>query len=669
MENLLTPDAAPVLIEIAKGSEDLNEFVYAKELATALHLELNTGKDIKGRILIHYERRGHRRHHDLVILGWLDNYVPSIAVESDPGGKGTFVKFPIQSFVVTVEVKNVPPSWLRLESGLLKLFSNDGKRQDNVSEQARLNRYDLLRFFESAFINQPQFNNPRISSLIWLKQGDGRIPGLENVIVGPVNGKAFFQCVACDQKEKFLSKRKLQSFAAAQKEQVFTCFEINDSAVKRMNVGYTRKRLERITKDIIQTDMQEWIKAIGTKLVVLKGAAGSGKTIKALRVAVNLSRDHDARCLFLSYNRALVFDINRLLEVIQDERVDVSVHTLDEFLIDLVLGFYILNENWATDTYIGQDYEDNKDRYISSLAVALRDGVITKEDLRNFRSSNTDWDHQYVFIDEAQDFNDDERDIIYCYFGRQNVLICEGDNQMIRQRRYTKWKQGLQKDTDYHQKIERRNLRQCSNLSMFVGSLATELKITNWEQEPSTELVGGRIIVLPRSLDFDAFKKADDDSIKSGNLPYETLFLCHKNFARQKSFLEDFKSNGFKLWDGTDYKIRKTTPRIPIDCYRIFQYSSCRGLEGWCVICLELDEFIRLQTDDERNYLENSDDIGVQRSLSIDWDVERQVGNWLMIITTRAITTLLITLKNPNSDIGRAIKRLSEKSDFIEWVE
>ena len=665
----MTLDAVPVLISIAEGNETLNEFIYAKELASALHLEFNTGKAIGGRILIHYERRGHRRHHDLVILGWLDNYVPSIAIESDPGSKETFVKFPIQSFVVTVEVKNVPPSWLRLQSGSLKLYSSDGKRQENVSEQARLNRFDLLKFFESTFNQEPKFNNPRISSLIWLKQGEGRIPGLENVIVGPVNGKAFFQCVAHDLKEKFLSKKKLQSFAAAQKEEVFSCFEKNDSALKRMNVGYTRQRLERITRDIIQLDVQEWIKAIGTKLVVLKGAAGSGKTIKALRVAVNLSRDHDARCLFLSYNRALVFDIFRLLEIIQSKRVDVSVHTLDEFLISLVHGFYILSENWATDTYIGKDYEDNKDQYISSLAVALRDGVITKDDLRNFRASNPDWDHKYVFIDEAQDFNDDERDVIYCYFGRQNVLICEGDNQMIRHRRYTKWKQGLQKDKDYHQKVERKNLRQCSNLSMFVGSLATERGITNWEQEPSTELVGGRIIVVPRSLDFDIFKKVDGDSIKSENLPYETLFLCHKNFANQKSFLEDFKSNGFNLWDGTDYKIRKTTARIPIDYYRIFQYSSCRGLEGWCVICLELDEFIRLQTDDERNYLETAGDIGVERSLSIDWDVERRVGNWLMIITTRAINTLLITLKNPDSDIGRAIKRLSEKSDFIEWVE
>ncbi len=65
---------------------------------------------------------------------------------------------------------------------------------------------------------------------------------------------------------------------------------------------------------------------------------------------------------------------------------------------------------------------------------------------------------------------------------------------------------------------------------------------------------------------------------------------------KQFSLTQDFKDMGIKIWDLTNTELRSQYV-VDLDQHRLLQYESCRGLEGWTVVCLELDEFIRYKIE------------------------------------------------------------------------
>ena len=87
---------------------------------------------------------------------------------------------------------------------------------------------------------------------------------------------------------------------------------------------------------------------------------------------------------------------------------------------------------------------------------------------------------------------------------------------------------------------------------------------------------------------------------------------------------------------------------------RVFQYDSCRGLEGWCTVCIDFDELIKYKYN-------------VYRKTNPDEIAYKQAILWSLMPLTRAIDTIVITLKNPNGDIGNMLKCIADKYDFVEW--
>jgi hypothetical protein len=116
---------------------------------------------------------------------------------------------------------------------------------------------------------------------------------------------------------------------------------------------------------------------------------------------------------------------------------------------------------------------------------------------------------------------------------------------------------------------------------------------------------------------------------------------------------------GIPIFDGINNHNRTTYPTK--DQCRIYQYDSCRGLEGWCVVCADFDELIQYKLD---TYKANEDE------LCFDPEVakKRSVLLWALMPLTRPIDTLVITLNNANSEIGKMLKQLADiYPDFIEW--
>ena len=72
----------------------------------------------------------------------------------------------------------------------------------------------------------------------------------------------------------------------------------------------TRKRLEMITNEVLGIKLNDLHYEKG--LLLFEGKAGTGKTSALLRIAHLLKEEQNARCMILTYNRALVSDLKRL---------------------------------------------------------------------------------------------------------------------------------------------------------------------------------------------------------------------------------------------------------------------------------------------------------------------------------------------------------------------
>jgi hypothetical protein len=138
----------------------------------------------------------------------------------------------------------------------------------------------------------------------------------------------------------------------------------------------------------------------------------------------------------------------------------------------------------------------------------------------------------------------------------------------------------------------------------------------------------------------------------------------NKKVLRSFKYFEDFKQMGIDVWDGTRTDLRSQYP-VELSQHRLFQYESCRGLEGWTVVCLELDEFIR----SKMKHFEEQE-TGELALESFEEKRNKFVYLWSLIPLTRAIDTLVITLKDRNSTIGKALRKVYEDCpDTVQWID
>ena len=132
--------------------------------------------------------------------------------------------------------------------------------------------------------------------------------------------------------------------------------------------------------------------------------------------------------------------------------------------------------------------------------------------------------------------------------------------------------------------------------------------------------------------------------------------------------IQDFEKKQIKIWDGTNAELRTEYPVI-LEEHRLFQYDSCRGLEGWVVVCLDLDDFMNYKYE---IFKEEEIHEGEQLTLGVSFEQNQSkfVRLWTLIPLTRAIDTLVITIKNKSGVLGEVLKEIyHENPDTIEWVE
>jgi hypothetical protein len=680
-----------VSIEII-GHKSSEEFSYASKLKEKLLGEL---QNHEGKILLIPSARlfGQKvKDVDLIILGNLKFYKLGVKTKIyDYANKQELPTEPrnvvFKNFCYTVEIKSHDAHAIK-QVGTQILVRYDNEWHD-ASTQSDNQNISLRGYFKDNLKYSPY-----VSNFIWFtnlsKEGVKQLvgfpafqSGMHNVLHRDFSIRDIFE-LSCAQKMPVISRDennnlkdlawsdcllKSDSFVFDDLKKVFNLFE----EVRKAMGDLTRKKIEQITSRLLNE--QQYAKGIGEKLTIIAGRAGTGKTIKLLRIACDLAINHGKRCLILTFNHALVSDIKRTLALadIPDgiDNYTVNISTLHKFYYELINGFGAISES---DNFLN-DYE----RLISELIQYINEGLIEQKDIQNLmrrKHEEIAWD--YIFIDEAQDWTEGEKTLIYKVFGHEKIIVSDGLDQMIRSNRKCNWQVGLHSN-QYNRTAEKKGLRQKLNLVKFINSFAQEVGL-NWSIDPLDDFTGGRVIVKVGSYTQSLHEKEKNKCIADGNTGYEMLFLVPPSLVftmkKEKSFhqieverkfllSEEFNANGIKIWDGTDQKIRSQYP-VSLDEHRLFQFDSCRGLEGWTVICMELDSFYKYRMDTYEED-QNSGELALE---TFEEKRSRFVNLWTLIPLTRAIDTLIITIKDPNSEIAKILNKVHQKNrDIITWID
>lgn len=603
----------------------------------------------------------------------------------------------VNDFCFVIETKRHPIESIKMDGQTLLVKYR--KHWHDVTTQSEGQKYSLKNFFDDRMNSSPYicnfiwFRNIEWSALKELISENGKV-FKHNYLPSSFNYRFLFQ-LACIQKKPFIPfdnrtgglkyyssyssfPRKGYDFLEIQK--AFDLF----TRIKKVTGKLTRKKIQKITKTLLKN--QKYAKALGNMLVVIAGRAGTGKTIKLLNISYDLASQRGDRCLILTYNHALVSDIKRILALSEvPDGVDthtVQISTLHKFFFELLQGFGIVKGRYVPD------FLTKYKNYVKELHSYILEGLIDANDIQELmvnRHEQVAWD--FVLIDESQDWQEEEKDVIFAIFGKENIIVADGVDQMVRSANRCEWTKGLKKEgrtsiveninsSKYWKQTETKSLRQKTGLVDFLNAFADKLDV-NWNVERSEELVGGKVIITTRAYEKSFHESQVEYLLNQENTHFEMMFLVPPTLVlrdykpdeekREFALLQEFSDNGIKLWDGTSKDLRTNYP-VELNQHRLFQYDSCRGLEGWTVVCLDFDDFIKYKLE---TYTEDENALnGFNEMKTFEERRQEFVYLWALIPMTRAVDRLIINIRDKESEICKTLEEIyNERPDLIDWID
>ena len=404
------------------------------------------------------------------------------------------------------------------------------------------------------------------------------------------------------------------------------------------------------------------------EFTIFEGRAGTGKTIKLLQTAISL-KNKGKRCILLTYNHALISDINRTLFLSgiysKPDAPTVQTTTMHSFFLDLFCLLGVRGDKFISDAdnYFNKGgYQKDLHELYEYVTQCLSQTEVT---ILKDSSEIIDWD--YILIDEAQDWLEEEKDIIYKIYGPARMVVADGVDQFMRSDYKIDWLRGINNNVnDSHSDL---CLRQKPNLVRFVNGFAKELGL-DWHVNENDNYNGGRVIVVGR-YSTDIHAEVLNDGAKAKAEPYDILFLVPPQDAPDNKFIKYdlYKSVGINMFDGINNENREYYTLDNSEC-RLYTYDSCRGLEGWTVICYDFDLLIEKKLEIFKNKIKSGEMRPFMGS-STEGTAKVMTYLWALMPLTRPIDTLVITLSDPNSEIGKVIRKMhDDKRHFdgiIEW--
>jgi hypothetical protein len=418
------------------------------------------------------------------------------------------------------------------------------------------------------------------------------------------------------------------------------------------------------------TDNEPLLNTLGHKMAILRGRGGTGKTMRLLQVAKQLYDEQNARILILTYNKALVADIRRLLTFMGVDydvaERSIQIQTVHSFfyMILQALGVIRLGEISFLDRY--DQFKDEALEYFAS-------GTLTTNDVETLlQSRNCDFSWDFILVDEGQDWPINEQELLLHLYPYNRFLIADGIDQLTRTPLPAKWGDRSRAASTLYFPLKT-CLRMKAGLVRFVTSFAADLGLVQSNWLANTGIPGGRIIIIEG--DYFSNRHFHDSLLtynqNAGNQPVDTLFCLSPRLvppsAEHEALLssagQKFKEWGYQIWDGAIGDIRDSYP-TDTEQIRIVQYDSCRGLEGWVVVNLDFDGFYahklvkyQLLPPDRKRPLGNDAE-----------EAHLYASRWSLIPLSRAMDTLVIQISKRPTPISKALRKAAETfPDIVEW--
>lgn len=306
---------------------------------------------------------------------------------------------------------------------------------------------------------------------------------------------------------------------------------------------------------------------------------------------------------------------------------------------------------------------------------------------------HTKWWYRSVLIDEAQDCNNYEKLILMKVYGAENIVITSGGkDQLIRTSLVTDWTHALKKTiTADTITLPARSYRQKANIVRFVNAFGEYFKISGsikWADE-SHGL--GRVIIDMRTgirgLSPDTLDEIREEGKVQGCSDYENCLVIlpttgYTSRTRERGIVIDELDNvdivdkstsrtldlsneDLKIWNGiVEQKNKLSVPTA--NQTRFIYYESCRGLEAWNVLCVDLDAFFynMRSSKDAELYARTNQNL----FLDDDYLKSEFALHWVYMAMTRPIDTLYIRLAIPSNDFSIEIIDIGEKSSAEIFV-
>ena len=601
---------------------------------------------------------------DIIMLGNISGYTEKLKVLDKNTGEYSTENVDIHNFCTTIEIKKHAISGIVLNG--TDLYVRYGKDLHSVTLQSNKQRISAMSFFRQSL----NFS-PYITSIIWFTQAtndeikslltnDGKTM-LSNALGAEFPFRELMQLISYQKPpyhsgNKYVFDSNYGGNAVQDYQKALDLF----SRVKSQTGELTRQRIELLTADTFSSD-KNVIKNNGL-FSIYRGRAGTGKTVGLLQRAIQLVDEENARVLMLTYNKALVSDIRRLLALAElpDMFQESCVH------VDTMHSYFykLANNVLYSSNLTGEKFLSEYEAVLNELSAFLDD-----DDSADLVKEIIQYDDQlrweYIMIDEAQDWTSIERDIVLKLFDSDKIIVADGGNQFVRNETSCDWTIVKEKN-NYKLK---QCLRQKQNLVSFLNVYTDKYGVLGGKITPSQKMVGGRVIITSDDYLENILKEELDKCTSAGNSAYDMMILAPHSLVQKESGESHFageiilKNAGINYWDGVNSNNRSGYS-INTDEVRVLLYESSRGLEGWTVVCMDFDEFINGK---QKDYKETEED-----ALLLESPKERKkkyIYNWAMLPLTRAIDTLIITIKDNDSDTAKLLREVaSECRDFVTWI-
>jgi hypothetical protein len=424
-----------------------------------------------------------------------------------------------------------------------------------------------------------------------------------------------------------------------------------------------QEKLELIGKKYVDQN-KVWVRSLGEKMIAFTGLAGTGKTLKLLRASNDLLEDYSDPVLFLTFNRALARDLERLMQLQNlGSGSRITVWTIDQFLFKLAHRFGLYED---FNSFI-KEYRD--DAAYDEIRELVLEGVTSGNTAQKIRDTLLR-EFTYVAIDEGQDWFQVERDIILSIFGPSNIILAAGTDQCLRAPALANWKQDVKRlGADVEIVNSRKSLRQTSNINKFNNVLADKLEL-DWSLESNPELMGGDIYLFDE-LNEEVIQEFFAE-LREGKCKYYPIdYLVMTSPSSKTPVLDQVVKQGYSVWDGISEEDRDSVPlQSQIRCVST---HSCRGLEGWSTLILDLDRWLQFAINRSRAIIEEKDmpTFFEMEYLREDPSIDdfRFLPKWFLIPFTRAKNKMFIELPTASRMREVLLEAASENPDFIHRIK